>query len=135
MREDIFQRVDAAWKVEKERNELDEESKRLLEKERKSYVRNGLGIEKGPKRDRFKEIKKRLSQVCNVEALLYPAVLLFTCGGISWLISARFKLNSRKTLTRRTVASGSREQNWKVFLRMCWRHFKRALEKMRGSCG
>jgi metallopeptidase MepB len=43
---------------------LDGESKRLLEKEWKSYVRNGLGIEKGPKRDRFKEIKKRLSQVC-----------------------------------------------------------------------
>jgi hypothetical protein len=25
-----------------------------------------LGIEKGPKRDRFKEIKKRLSQVCTL---------------------------------------------------------------------
>jgi metallopeptidase MepB len=64
MREDIFQLVDAAWKRESEKKELDGESKRLLEKEWKSYVRNGLGIEKGPKRDRFKEIKKRLSQVC-----------------------------------------------------------------------
>jgi metallopeptidase MepB len=63
MREDIFKLVDAAWKREAEKTELDGESKRLLEKEWKSYVRNGLGIEKGPKRDRFKEIKKRLSQV------------------------------------------------------------------------
>ena len=66
MREDIFQLVDAAWKRESEKKELDGESKRLLEEEWKSYVRNGLGIEKGPKRDRFKEIKKRLSQVCLV---------------------------------------------------------------------
>ncbi|KAE9363181.1 putative Saccharolysin [Stipitochalara longipes BDJ] len=63
MREDIFKLVDAAWKREAEKTELDGESKRLLEKEWKSYVRNGLGIEKGPKRDRFKEIKKRLSQI------------------------------------------------------------------------
>jgi metallopeptidase MepB len=79
MREDIFQRVDAAWKLEKERNELDVESKRLLEKERKSYVQNGLGIEKGPKRDRFKEIKKRLSQVCRGGAALlsYLAFQIF----------------------------------------------------------
>jgi metallopeptidase MepB len=77
MREDIFQLVDAAWKAEKEKNELDEESRRLLEKERKSYIRNGLGIEKGPKRDRFKEIKKRLSQVCVgvVVDTLFPLLL------------------------------------------------------------
>jgi len=65
MREDVFKLVDAAWVKEgKEEGKLDGESRRLLEKERKSYVRNGLGIEKGVKRDRFKEIKKRLSQVC-----------------------------------------------------------------------
>merc|ERR1711939_383107 len=61
MREDIFVLVDKAW--EKGESGLDGESLRLLEKERKSYIRNGLGIEKGPKRDRFKEIKKRLSQI------------------------------------------------------------------------
>jgi metallopeptidase MepB len=83
MREDIFQRVDAAWKLEKERNELDMESKRLLEKERKSYVQNGLGIEKGPKRDRFKEIKKRLSQVCRggTALLSYLAFQIFKLVG------------------------------------------------------
>jgi metallopeptidase MepB len=60
MREDIYKLVEAAFqKGEK----LDPESQRLLEKERKSYIRNGLGIPEGPKRDRFKEIKKRLSQI------------------------------------------------------------------------
>lgn len=64
MREDIYALVEAAWqKAQKGGDGLDGESVRLLEKERKSYIRNGLGIEKGPKRDRFKEIKKRLSQI------------------------------------------------------------------------
>lgn len=60
MREDIFKLVDAAFKKDAA---LDPESKRLLEKERKSYITNGLGIPAGPQRDRFKEIKKRLSQI------------------------------------------------------------------------
>lgn len=65
MREDVFTLVNKAWeKAQKGGSGLDAESERLLEKERKSYVRNGLGIEKGVKRDRFKEIKKRLSLVC-----------------------------------------------------------------------
>ena len=60
MREDVFVLVDAALK---RKGELDPESQRLLEKEHKSFVRNGLNIPAGPKRDRFKEIKKRLSQL------------------------------------------------------------------------
>lgn len=64
MREDVFTLVDAAWKKASAGDSgLDGESLRLLEKERMSYIRNGLGIEKGPKRDRFKEIKKRLSTI------------------------------------------------------------------------
>ena len=60
MREDVFALVDAALK----KNEsLDAESRRWLEKDHKSYIRNGLGIPAGPKRDRFKEIKKRLSEL------------------------------------------------------------------------
>lgn len=60
MREDIFQLVDAAFnKGEK----LDPESQRLLEKDHKGYIRMGLGVPAGPKRDRFKEIKKRLSEL------------------------------------------------------------------------
>jgi metallopeptidase MepB len=60
MREDVFNLVDA---VLKKGEKLDPESQRLLEKEHKSYVRNGLDIPAGPQRDRFKEIKKRLSQL------------------------------------------------------------------------
>jgi metallopeptidase MepB len=60
MREDVFELVDAALK---KGDKLDPESQRLLEKEHKSFVRNGLNIPAGPKRDRFKEIKKRLSQL------------------------------------------------------------------------
>jgi metallopeptidase MepB len=60
MREDVFKLVDAALKKD---DKLDPESQRLLEKEHKAFVRNGLNIPAGPKRDRFKEIKKRLSQL------------------------------------------------------------------------
>lgn len=60
MREDVFKLVDAALK---KGDKLDPESQRLLEKEHKAFVRNGLDIPAGPKRDRFKEIKKRLSQL------------------------------------------------------------------------
>ncbi|OTA59173.1 peptidase family M3 [Hypoxylon sp. EC38] len=64
MREDVFKLVDAAFGSQKSREpDLDAESLRLLEKERKNYIRNGLGLPQGPKRDRFKEIKKRLSQI------------------------------------------------------------------------
>ncbi|KIX93608.1 uncharacterized protein Z520_10786 [Fonsecaea multimorphosa CBS 102226] len=60
MREDVFNLVDA---VLKKGEKLDSESQRLVEKEHKAFVRNGLNIPAGPKRDRFKEIKKRLSQL------------------------------------------------------------------------
>lgn len=60
MREDVFALVDA---VVKRGEKLDPESARLLEKDHKSYIRNGLGVPAGPQRDRFKEIKKRLSEL------------------------------------------------------------------------
>jgi metallopeptidase MepB len=60
MREDVFNLVDA---VLKKGEKLDPESHRLLEKDHKSYIRNGLSLPAGPKRDRFKEIKQRLSQI------------------------------------------------------------------------
>ncbi|KAI1097683.1 Metalloprotease [Jackrogersella minutella] len=64
MREDIFQLIDAVFKAQKSKEpDLDAERLRLLEKERKGYIRNGLGLPQGPQRDRFKEIKKRLSQI------------------------------------------------------------------------
>ncbi|KAK3987192.1 Saccharolysin [Cladorrhinum sp. PSN332] len=82
MREDVFRLVDAVYNntglaasSEKDNDRVIDlavveatglqnvESARLLEKERKSYIKNGLGLPEGPKRDRFKEIKKRLSQI------------------------------------------------------------------------
>jgi len=60
MREDIFKLVDAAYQ---KKEDLDPESLRLLERERKSYITNGLGIPAGPDRDRYKEIRKRLSTI------------------------------------------------------------------------
>lgn len=61
MREDVYKLVDTVLKNKKDT--LDPESKRLLEKEHRNYVQNGLSIPAGPKRDRFKEIKKRLSEI------------------------------------------------------------------------
>ncbi|KAL8710607.1 MAG: hypothetical protein Q9220_004831 [cf. Caloplaca sp. 1 TL-2023] len=60
MREDIFKLVDAALH---KGEDLEPESKRFLEKEHKSYIRNGLGIPAGEKRDRFRDIRKRLSDI------------------------------------------------------------------------
>ena len=60
MREDIYQLVDAVFQ---KKPQLESEPQRLLEKERKSFIRNGLNLPVGPKRDRFKEIKLRLSQL------------------------------------------------------------------------
>ncbi|KAI9851075.1 MAG: hypothetical protein M1838_004507 [Thelocarpon superellum] len=63
MREDVFQLVDAT----KKKNEtLAPESQRLLDKVHKGYIQYGLGIPAGPKRDRFKEIKQRLSQISTI---------------------------------------------------------------------
>jgi len=62
MREDVFKIVEAVYQLG-DTKELDPESARLLEKEYKSYIRNGLGLPAGPEKDRFKEIQKRLSQI------------------------------------------------------------------------
>lgn len=61
-REDVFKIVDAVYQ-KKDSLGLDTEDKKFLEKERKNYISNGLGLPAGPQRDRFKEIKKRLSQI------------------------------------------------------------------------
>ena len=75
MREDVYGLVKATLeKGEK----LDPESERLLEKANKDYIRNGLGLPAGPKRDRFKEIKKRLSQL----SIVFSKNLNEEVGGI-----------------------------------------------------
>lgn len=60
MREDLYNLVEAALK---KTETLDPESRRLLEKEHNNCVRNGLGLPGGPRRNRLKEIEKRLGQI------------------------------------------------------------------------
>ncbi|KAL9611560.1 MAG: hypothetical protein Q9167_003807 [Letrouitia subvulpina] len=75
MREDVFRLVDTALQ---KKEKLDPESQRLLEKEHKNFIRNGLGLPAGPKRDRFKEIKKRLSQI----SIIFQKNLNEEAGGL-----------------------------------------------------
>jgi len=82
MREDVFKLVDSVYEksglgesIAKDKDRLiDEalaktagleniESAKFLEREQKGFIKNGLGLPAGEKRDRFKEIKKRLSQL------------------------------------------------------------------------
>jgi metallopeptidase MepB len=60
MREDLFRLVDA---VLRKTENIDPESLYYLQKVHKEFIRNGLKLSVGPKRDRFKEIKTRLSQL------------------------------------------------------------------------
>lgn len=62
MREDVFKVVDGAYSTRADQK-LEKEPLHVLEKERQGYIRNGLRLPAGPQRDRFKEIKKRLSQL------------------------------------------------------------------------
>lgn len=62
MREDVFKLAES---INNKRSslDLDPESDRLAEKEYKNFIKYGLTIPAGPQRDRFKEIKKRLSEI------------------------------------------------------------------------
>ena len=62
MHEDLFRLVDAVVT----RNEsLDRESHHFLAKKHKEFIQNGLKLSSGPKRDRFKEVRTRLSQLAD----------------------------------------------------------------------
>ena len=64
MRDDVFSLVNAVYKSQNvPKPTVIGENYRLLEKDRKNYINNGLSLQKGPQRDRFKEIKTRLSQI------------------------------------------------------------------------
>ena len=83
MREDIYNLVEAALK---KGEKLDPESQRLLEKTHKAYIRSGLGLPAGPKRDRYKEIKKRLSTLC----IIFSKNLNEEVGGL-WFTPAELE--------------------------------------------
>ncbi|KUI67579.1 Saccharolysin [Cytospora mali] len=59
----LFQLIDAVCQDESERTQLDEESQRFLDRIRHEHIVNGLSLSAGLERDRFREIKIRLSQV------------------------------------------------------------------------
>lgn len=65
MREDIFVRTRKVYEdvIQNKRDGLDPESTRLLEKEYLGFIRNGLGLPPGEKRDRYKAIRMRLSEL------------------------------------------------------------------------
>ena len=59
-RDDLFSLINAVF-VRGE--ELDPESQFYLDNKHREFVRNGFGIEAGPKRDRFVEVKKRIQSL------------------------------------------------------------------------
>ncbi|KAG5950052.1 hypothetical protein E4U53_005523 [Claviceps sorghi] len=63
LRDDVFQRIDAAYRT-RESQGLEKEQLHLIHRQRQKYIRNGLLLPAGPQRDRFKEVQKRLSQLC-----------------------------------------------------------------------
>ncbi|QGA20347.1 hypothetical protein EYB26_008049 [Talaromyces marneffei] len=60
MRDDLFKIVDTVKKDPSSQN-LDIQARHYLNSEHRKYVANGLGLEPGPLRDRFKEIKKQMN--------------------------------------------------------------------------
>lgn len=106
MREDIFNLVDGALKKDEK---LDPESRRWLEKDHKSYIRNGLGVPAGPKRDRFKAIKMRLSDI----SIKFQKTLNEENGGI-WLTLEELDGVPQDLIS--TLKKGTGEHEGKVWL-------------------
>lgn len=106
MREDVFNLVDA---VLKKKEELNPESLRWLEKDHKAYIRNGLGIPAGPKRDRFKEIKKRLSEL----SIIFQKTLNEENGGLWFTLE---ELDGVPKDVIATLKKGEGENEGKVWL-------------------
>ncbi|KAF3402946.1 Thimet oligopeptidase [Talaromyces pinophilus] len=81
LRDDLFKIVDTI-KKDPLSESLDIESRHYLDSEYRKYVANGLGLEPGPQRDRFKEIKKRM----NVLSVEFQSNLDEDSGEISFSI-------------------------------------------------
>ena len=111
MREDIFKLVDAVFKKQQNDKALDAESKRLLEKDHKGYVRMGLGIPAGPQRDRFKAIKKRLSEL----SITFQKNLNEEAGGL-WFTPEELEGVPADVLSGFTTGARGTEHEGKLFL-------------------
>ena len=75
MREDMYELVEAVYR---KKEKLEPEEQRFLEKARKGYIQNGLNLPAGPQRDRFRDIKLKLSQL----AIEFQRTLNEESGGI-----------------------------------------------------
>ena len=107
MREDVYGLVEAVYK----RNEsgLDAESRRFVEKNRKMYVRNGLSLPKGPKRDRYRDIKLRLSEL----AIQFQKALNEETGGI-WFTPAELDGVPEDVVQNLEKGTGDHDGNLKM---------------------
>ena len=63
MREDVFQRIEGAFQRRTD-EKINPEELRILEQYRQKFVHSGLLLPVGKERDRFKDVQKRLSQLC-----------------------------------------------------------------------
>ena len=106
MREDIYKLYDA---VLKKGEKLEPESQRLVEKSHKNFIQNGLGIPAGPKRDRFKDIAKRLSEL----AITFSRNLNEEKGGL-WFTPEELKGIPQDVVS--TLKAGEGENAGKLWL-------------------
>ncbi|KAH0491613.1 hypothetical protein TgHK011_003038 [Trichoderma gracile] len=117
MREDVFKLVNAAYATRESQN-LDKESLHILEKERQKYIRNGLLLPPGDKRDRFKEIQKRLSQLC----IQGKKNLNEEKGGV-WFTPQELEGVPKDDIDVDTLEKGTGENEGKVKVTFKYNHF------------
>lgn len=117
MREDVFNVVNGAFEQRSSEN-LDVESLRVLEKERKRYIRNGLLIPAGEKRDRFKEIQKRLGALC-----IQGQKNLNEEKGAIWFTPEELKGVPEDDINLNELEKGTGENEGKVKLGFKYNHY------------
>jgi metallopeptidase MepB len=117
MREDVFNVVNGAFE-QRASESLDVESLRVLEKERKRYIRNGLLIPAGEKRDRFKEIQKRLGILC-----IQAQKNLNEEKGAIWFTPEELKGVPEDDININELEKGTGENEGKVKLGFKYNHY------------
>jgi metallopeptidase MepB len=117
MREDVFNVVNGAFE-QRASEKLDTESLRVLEKERKRYIRNGLLIPAGEKRDRFKEIQKRLGILC-----IQAQKNLNEEKGAIWFTPEELKGVPADDINIEELEKGTAENEGKVKLGFKYNHY------------
>ncbi|KLU84773.1 metallopeptidase MepB [Magnaporthiopsis poae ATCC 64411] len=115
MREDVFRLVSATYEAYGGKDGLaaaagiSGEQKRLLDKDQKGYIKNGLGLPAGPKRDRFKAIKERLSEL----GIKFQKNLNEESGGV-WFSSEQLDGVPKDTMDTLEKGTGENDGKFKV---------------------